>query len=498
MKNTLRLFGTFSKVTKQDDGSLIVEGIASSETVDSDGEVVKADAMRGALPDFMKFANVREMHQPIAAGKAIDCHVDDAGLTHISAHIIDEGSCKKVVSGVLQGFSIGGRATKRSSENAKHIEGLKLSEISLVDRPANPDALITLFKMDSGDAPDHSADAHAASAAAHADSAHAATDPAHHAAAAASHAHARDMHKAASEHHQASGAASGADLAAHHDRAAQRHDDDHKMHAHAAEDHASKAAQAADIKKGMYEVSRAAQICADLEQLASSAKWEASYEGDESPLVGRLQSACAEMCSILRELAAEETAEMVAGHDVEMAAKIGSLRKNVKLVEFARAPVSKSGAKFSSATKDAIAEIHKCVKDAHEKLGALGYDKTTGDEPEDQKSAKAGDIVKMESLEKRAADAEARATLAEKLCSDAGDVMKAAMEREAAIVADLENARVELAKKGSLRAVPIDKTSDTGAAAKPVVAKSESDPAATALDVIKLAQTQPFALRGIR
>ena len=40
MKNTLRLFGTFSKVTKQDDGSLIVEGIASSETVDSDGEVV--------------------------------------------------------------------------------------------------------------------------------------------------------------------------------------------------------------------------------------------------------------------------------------------------------------------------------------------------------------------------------------------------------------------------------------------------------------------------
>ena len=493
MKNTLRLFGTFSKVTKQDDGSLIVEGIASSETVDSDGEVVKADAMRGALPDFMKFANVREMHQPIAAGKAIDCHVDDAGVTHISAHIVDEGSCKKVEAGILQGFSIGGRATKRSRENAKHIEGIKLSEISLVDRPANPDALITLFKMDSGDAPDHSAAAHAASAAAHADSAKAATDPEHHAAAAASHAHARDMHKAASEHHQASGAASGADLAAHHDRAAQRHDDDHKMHAHAAEDHASKAAQAADIKKGMYEVSRAAQICADLEQLASSAKWEASYEGDESPLVGRLQSACAEMCSILRELAAEETAEIAEGHDVEMAAKIGSLRKNVKLVEFARAPVSKSGAKFSSATKDAISEIHKCVKDAHEKLGALGYDKTTGDEPEDQKSAKAGDIVKMDSLEKRAADAEARAADAEKICAEAGEVMKAAMAREAAIVADLENARVELAKKGSLRAVPIDKANDTG-----VVAVAKSASAATALDVIKLSQTQPFALRGIR
>ena len=102
MKKTM-LYGAIQKVQEQDDGTLIVEGVASSETEDAEGEVIKADAMRAAIPDYMKFGAVREMHQPIAAGTAINIEVNDAGQTVLRAHVIDESSIKKVKAGVLKG-----------------------------------------------------------------------------------------------------------------------------------------------------------------------------------------------------------------------------------------------------------------------------------------------------------------------------------------------------------------------------------------------------------
>lgn len=143
-----RIFAAFTKVDQQDDGTLIVSGIASSEDRDSDGELVRAEAMRKALPDYLKFGAVREMHQPIAAGTAIEANVDDKGVTQFTAHVVDAGSVKKVQTGVLKGFSIGGRVTKRNDDDKTIIEGMALTEISLVDRPANPTAVITMVKFD--------------------------------------------------------------------------------------------------------------------------------------------------------------------------------------------------------------------------------------------------------------------------------------------------------------------------------------------------------------
>jgi hypothetical protein len=143
------VFAAFSKVDKQSDGTLIVTGIASTETEDSDKEIVKADAVRSALPDYMQFGNIREMHQPIASGTAISASVDAAGVTHLEAHIVDPVSVLKVETGVLKGFSIGGRVTKRDAMNKRIITGLKIGEISLVDRPANPDAIFSIVKFDS-------------------------------------------------------------------------------------------------------------------------------------------------------------------------------------------------------------------------------------------------------------------------------------------------------------------------------------------------------------
>lgn len=149
----MRIFGEFQKVEKKDDGTLIVAGIASSEDMDSDGEIVMAEAMREALPEYMKFGAVREMHQPIAAGTALHAEVSDDGKTYFEALIVDPLACKKVETGVYKGFSIGGKVPPdgRDLENKKIIRRVNLNEISLVDRPANPAAVFTLVKFDSSE-----------------------------------------------------------------------------------------------------------------------------------------------------------------------------------------------------------------------------------------------------------------------------------------------------------------------------------------------------------
>jgi phage head maturation protease len=123
----------------------MVYGYASSETVDSHGERVTKQALEAALPRYLKFANIREMHQPSAVGVARQAEVDDKGL-YIGAHIVDDVAWRKVVGGVYKGFSIGGRVGARSPDDPNVITALQLSEISLVDRPANPDAVFDLWK----------------------------------------------------------------------------------------------------------------------------------------------------------------------------------------------------------------------------------------------------------------------------------------------------------------------------------------------------------------
>ncbi|KLR80708.1 hypothetical protein M680_08225, partial [Neisseria gonorrhoeae SK8976] len=143
-----KLYAQIAKTEAQDDGTVKVWGYASSEAVDSDGEVVAAEAMKAAIPDYMKFGAVREMHGSNAAGTAIEINVEDDGRTFFGAHIVDPVAVTKVKTGVYKGFSIGGSVTARNDLNKSQITGLKLTEISLVDRPANPDAVFTCFKAD--------------------------------------------------------------------------------------------------------------------------------------------------------------------------------------------------------------------------------------------------------------------------------------------------------------------------------------------------------------
>jgi HK97 family phage prohead protease len=137
----------FAKITKIDEAQHMVFGYASTEALDSQGEVVKREALEAALPDYMRFANIREMHQPSAVGVATEAELDDKGL-FLAAKIVDPTAWEKVSSGVYKGFSIGGQVVNRDKARKHVITGVKLSEISLVDRPANPEAVFTMFKAD--------------------------------------------------------------------------------------------------------------------------------------------------------------------------------------------------------------------------------------------------------------------------------------------------------------------------------------------------------------
>lgn len=143
-----RQFGAITKVEDQEDGTIKVWGVASSETRDQQGETITAQAMKAALPDYGRFPALREMHEPSAAGRVVEAEVDDHGITQICAHVVDPLAITKVRAGVYAGFSIGGKVLKRDTADRSVITALKLVEISLVDSPCNPDAVINMWKAD--------------------------------------------------------------------------------------------------------------------------------------------------------------------------------------------------------------------------------------------------------------------------------------------------------------------------------------------------------------
>jgi phage head maturation protease len=136
----------FTQIEKSDsDGdTLVVSGVISSEATDADSEVISADAMRAALPAYMQFANIREQHNANKAiGTVLAAEVGSDNKTRIRARIVDRDAIAKIRHGVLKGFSIGGKVLKRAGNK---IVELLLTEISLVDRPANPDSVFSFGK----------------------------------------------------------------------------------------------------------------------------------------------------------------------------------------------------------------------------------------------------------------------------------------------------------------------------------------------------------------
>ena len=155
----MRLYGEFTKTERRPDGSVVVAGVCSSESTDSQGERVLASAMLAALPDYWRLGPaVREMHDPLrAVGTGLAAEVDADGRTHFECLVVDPVAVAKITSEppVLRGFSIGGTVPPggRDPSDPRIIRALTLTEISLVDRGSNPDARIELWKADANPIP---------------------------------------------------------------------------------------------------------------------------------------------------------------------------------------------------------------------------------------------------------------------------------------------------------------------------------------------------------
>ncbi len=138
-------------ITKLDDGTLLVHTVATDETPDSQGEIVDYDAAKAAAPGLMEWATLGEMHDPgrMDAGTILRLHFDD-DRRQVSAdlHVVDPVAIRKVVSRTYKGVSIGGtklatRLVESGGRTFRKITRLVWDEISLVNRGANPNALIS-------------------------------------------------------------------------------------------------------------------------------------------------------------------------------------------------------------------------------------------------------------------------------------------------------------------------------------------------------------------
>jgi len=143
-------FNYFMPIEKIDEEKRMVWGYASTPSKDSQGEVVTLEAIKAALPDYMSWANIREMHTSSAVGVTKEAHVDGTGL-YIGAKVVDESAWQKCKEKVYKGFSIGGKKLQKVGDT---IQQLQLMEISLVDRPANPDCRIEVIKVASPGTPE--------------------------------------------------------------------------------------------------------------------------------------------------------------------------------------------------------------------------------------------------------------------------------------------------------------------------------------------------------
>lgn len=140
-------------MTKVDKENRIVSGWASLDNVDTQGDVVLAEASAKAFARFR--GNIREMHQPIAVGKMVkfreDTFYTDDGVPHngifVDVYVSKgaESTWEKVLDGTLQGFSIGGNILdfdqefdKAAGKPVRFVKDYELVELSLVDSPANP------------------------------------------------------------------------------------------------------------------------------------------------------------------------------------------------------------------------------------------------------------------------------------------------------------------------------------------------------------------------
>ena len=154
MNNLTTAFFEIVKADKNDDGTLMVYGKATDDSLDIDQQICDPIWLDTAMPEWFKSGgNIREQHSSIAAGVAKE-YEKKADGHYIHALVVDPISVKKVDTGVLKGFSIGIKSPRvirdTKAANGRIVDG-QIVEVSLVDRPANPNCQLVLAKSVEGE-----------------------------------------------------------------------------------------------------------------------------------------------------------------------------------------------------------------------------------------------------------------------------------------------------------------------------------------------------------
>ena len=146
-----------SDVTKNADGLevVVIEGYASVDTKDRDGDVVVPKGID--TTNFEKNPIILYQHNRNSpAGKAVNFKIDDKGL-YVKCEVykdVNPQAYYAVKSGVVTMFSIGFRGLDGKYDEANdtfYFTKTELFEISLVSIPANQDAKFELVKTPCGD-----------------------------------------------------------------------------------------------------------------------------------------------------------------------------------------------------------------------------------------------------------------------------------------------------------------------------------------------------------
>jgi hypothetical protein len=151
---TTTSYFSIEKADRNADGTMTVYGKATDDSLDIDQQICDGEWLDRAMPHWFKSGgNIREQHSNIAAGVAKEYEAKTDGH-YITALVVDPVSVKKVDSGVLKGFSIGIKNPRvvrdHKAANGRIVDG-QIVEVSLVDRPANPNCQLVLAKSASGD-----------------------------------------------------------------------------------------------------------------------------------------------------------------------------------------------------------------------------------------------------------------------------------------------------------------------------------------------------------
>lgn len=493
MPRERRLFIPFAKVNAD---TREVSGRLTQEIVDRDGEIWDYEKsvphMREWSASFEKatdgksLGNLRAMHQPISAGKltAIDFN-DSEKAVDITAKVVDDAEWEKVDQGVYTGFSLGGQVIKswRDPSDTKHKRfEVRPHEASLADLPCVPTAVFTYVKLGGVEetrafkkvaerldaSPKEGEDKYGDVAFADTKNKKYPIDTKAHVRAALSRwGQKKNRDKYSADDQKTIGARI---------RAAAKKFGIGEQGKGGKSDVTEKAMLNGDFSKGLYDVSRLAQLVEDLSWAQRNARFERDAEGDESTVPDQLLDNIEGLLGTLEDMLGEESHELLASlgrtdddddTTISEAVAMPDVTK-IQSAEDYQKLAKKHFAKLAD-VHERMTAAHKMMGDACEKLAGLKDDLGTTTEAAEERdeSKKIADAEyqkvtgERNDFEKRAIAAEAKvAELTTELTETTAERDELAQTGKELLqkVTDANDALT--VRKGKL--VAVEKVSDSG------------------------------------